>query len=426
MKQRLTQKLATVVVAASLSLAALTGCTSGNPTPTPSSEPAAKSDKVLLAVSFGTSYNDNRDLSIGGIEKALTEAYPDYEVRRAFTAQTIIDILEERDNIQIDNVQEAMQRLVADGVKEVVVQPTTILNGYEYGDVIKEVAPYEDIFESFTIGEPLLTSDQDFADVAKAVTDATKQYVDDETAIVYMGHGTEAPSNSVYTKMQDVLTEGGFTNYFVGTVEAEPSLEDMLEAVKAGNFKKVVLIPFMIVAGDHANNDMAGDEEDSWKTAFTEAGFEVQTVLEGMGQNPAIQQIFVQHAKAAMDKPAPIKISQVKDGTYAIDATTDAGMFKVVDTQLTVANGEATAKVTLSGSGFGQLYLGKADAAATATTGLIAFTNDAEGRHVYEVPVSALNKTLDVAAESGKTPGKWYDHTITFESARIPADAISE
>lgn len=424
MKWRLTQKLAAVVVAASLSLATLTGCSSNTPAPSPSSEPT-KSDKVLLAVSFGTSYNDNRELSIGGVEKALADAYPDYEVRRAFTAQTIIDILDERDNIKIDNVDEAMRRLVADGVKEVVVQPTTIMNGFEYNDIVNEVAPYEDIFDSFSMGEPLLTSDQDFTDVAKAITDGTKKYVNDETAIVYMGHGTEAPSNSVYEKMQEVLTEGGFENYFVGTVEAEPSLEEVLEAVQETNYQKVVLLPMMIVAGDHANNDMASDEEDSWKTAFTEAGYEVEAVLEGLGQNPAIQKIFVEHAKVAMDAPIA-KVSQIKDGTYPIDASTDAGMFRVVDTQLTVANGEAVAKITLSGSGFGQLFLGKAEAAATASTGFIAFSDDAEGRHVYEVPVTALNKKLDIAAESGKTPGKWYDHTIIFESARIPADAISK
>ncbi len=267
------------------------------------SAPTAEAMKpVLLVVSFGTSYNDSRDITIGAIENALADAYPDYEVRRAFTSQIIIDILKEREKLEIDNVTEAMDRLVADGVKDVVIQPTHVMNGYEYDDVIAEVTPYKDKFDSFKIGEPLLISDQDYSDVISAITTQTAAYDADGTAIVFMGHGTEHEANATYTKLQQKLIDAGHKNYFVGTVEAEPAVEDVLDMVKASGAKKVVLLPLMIVAGDHANNDMAGDEEDSWKSVFEANGFEVECVLEGLGQNTAIQQIFIKHVKAAIEQ----------------------------------------------------------------------------------------------------------------------------
>lgn len=260
----------------------------------------AAAKPVLLAVSFGTSYNDSRDITIGAIENALQAAYPAYEVRRAFTSQIIIDILKQRDGLEIDNVTEAMDRLVKGGVKDVVIQPTHVMNGFEYDDVVAEVAPYKDRFDSFKIGEPLLVSDADYDGVVAAITAGTADYDAEGTAIVFMGHGTEHASNATYAKLQQKLADAGHANYFIGTVEAEPTVGDVLEAVKASGAAKVVLLPLMIVAGDHANNDMAGDEEDSWKSVFTKAGFEVECVLEGLGQNAAIGQMFVEHAAAAM------------------------------------------------------------------------------------------------------------------------------
>ena len=175
------------------------------------------------------------------------------------------------------------------------------MNGLEYNDLKDELAGYSDSFEKIVLGEPLLTSDDDFQKVMNAIVDATKEYDDGETAICFMGHGTEADSNSVYTKMQETLKAADYDNYFVGTVEATPSLDDVIAAVKAGGYKKVVLRPLMIVAGDHANNDMAGDEDGSWKTEFEKAGFEVTTVVEGLGSVQAIQDLFVAHAQAAID-----------------------------------------------------------------------------------------------------------------------------
>lgn len=261
-------------------------------------------ENELMVVSFGTSFNDSRRLTIGAIEEAMESAFPEYSVRRGFTSQIIIDHVKDRDGEIIDNVTEALDRAVDNGVKNLVIQPTHLMNGLEYADLEAEVATYADAFDQVAIGQPLLTSDEDFDAVVKAITDATAEYDDGETAICYMGHGTEADSNAVYQKMQDELTEAGFTNYFVGTVEATPSLDDVLAAVQAGEYKKVVLRPLMIVAGDHANNDMAGDEEDTWKTTFTDAGYEVECVVNGLGELPAIQELLVQHAQAAVDSLA--------------------------------------------------------------------------------------------------------------------------
>ena len=258
-------------------------------------------EKELLVVSFGTSFNDSRRLTIGGIESAIAEAIPEYSVRRGFTAQIIIDHVERRDGIHIDNVTEALERAVANGVKTLVVQPTHLMHGFEYDDVIAELAEYADAFEGgITVGEPLLTSDEDFDLVADVMIDLLKEYDDGETALVYMGHGTEHEYNKIYAQMQEVLSGKGAENYYVGTVEAEPSVDDVLEAIQDKGYTRVVLRDMMVVCGDHANNDMAGDEEDSWKSIFTAAGYDVECVLEGLGQVPEIQQIYVEHAQAAV------------------------------------------------------------------------------------------------------------------------------
>jgi len=252
-------------------------------------------ENEILVVSFGTSFNDSRRLTIGGIENAIREAFPDWSVRRAFTSQIIIDHVNKRDGVKIDNVKEALDRAVENGVKNLIVQPTHLMAGLEYHDLEEEVMSYADAFESITMGENLLAEDGDFEEVAKIITARTAEYDDGETAICFMGHGTEAESNAVYAKMQEVLTADGFENYFVGTVEATPSLEDVMAAVGEGEYKRVVLMPLMVVAGDHANNDMAGDEEDSWKSQFEAEGYSVECVLEGLGQQPEIQQMYVEH-----------------------------------------------------------------------------------------------------------------------------------
>ena len=257
-------------------------------------------ENELLVVSFGTSFNDSRVATIGGIEKALAAAFPEWSTRRGFTAQIIIDHVEARDGEVIDNFEQAMDRAVANGVKNIVIQPTHLMAGFEYDDVVNSAANYADAFESVTIGKNLLASDADFETVATLVHDATASYDDGETAIIFMGHGTEHDSNAVYEKMQKTFDKLGYANYYIGTVEAEPSLEDVIATAKEGGYKKVVLEALMIVCGDHANNDMAGDEEDSWKSAFEAEGFEVECILKGLGEFEGIQQLIVKHCQETM------------------------------------------------------------------------------------------------------------------------------
>lgn len=259
-------------------------------------------ENELLVVSFGTSYNDSRRLTIGSIENDLEAAFPDYSVRRGFTSNIIIDHINSRDGILIDDVDAALKRAMDNGVKKLVIQPTHLMNGLEYDELVDTVANYADGFESIVFGEPLLTSDEDFAAVEKAITGWTSEYDDGETAICFMGHGTEADSNGVYTKMQELLTADGYENYFIGTVEAQPSLDDVMAQVKAGDYKRVVLEPLMVVAGDHANNDMAGDEEDSWRSAFEAEGYEVICLVRGLGENEDIRQIYIDHVKKAISE----------------------------------------------------------------------------------------------------------------------------
>ncbi|MBQ3969298.1 MAG: sirohydrochlorin cobaltochelatase [Clostridia bacterium] len=313
MKKTLKIMIASVLV---LSVTLLAGCNkstnseSALPADNTSSqsESAATADQpqsdrpVILVVSFGTSYNDTRDKTIGAIENKIAETYPEYEVRRAFTSQIIIDKLKERDNLEIDNVEEAFDRLVSDGVKKVVVQPTHLMNGFEYDDLAAAVKDYTDKFDEIAFGKPLLSNDDDIKEVAKILPEITKDYNTDGTAVVFMGHGTEHESNEVYTKLQTEVTASGAENYFIGTVEAEPSIDDMVTAAKNGGYSKVVLQPLMVVAGDHANNDMAGDEDDSWKSVFEKEGFEVECVLSGLGEFDEIQQLYADHVGAAIDE----------------------------------------------------------------------------------------------------------------------------
>ena len=264
---------------------------------------AQKVKPAILVVSFGTSFNDSRHITIGAIESAIREKFPDYDVRRAFTSQIIIDKLKERDGVVIDNVEEALDRLVADKVQEIVVQPTHLMNGYEYDDLAKALESHKDKFKKVALGEPLLSSDDDYYKVIAALASVSERYDDGKTALVFMGHGTEAESNKVYSTLQDKLSAEGKKNYFIGTVEATPSIEDVLKGVKAAGLKKAVLRPLMVVAGDHANNDMADLEDpESWASQLTAAGIEVECVLEGLGQIVEIDELYAAHAADAIAK----------------------------------------------------------------------------------------------------------------------------
>ena len=281
-------------------------------------------DKELLVVSFGTSFNDSRAKDIGAIEKALQEANPDWAVRRAFTAQIIINHVQARDGEKIDNVLQALDRAVANGVKSLVIQPTHLMHGAEYDELMETVEQYKDKFESVAVAEPLLGEvgadatviNADKEAVAKAVTeaavkdagfDSAEVAAAEGVAFVFMGHGTSHTAKISYSQMQTQMDQLGYANVFIGTVEGEPeetACEAVIEAVKEAGYTKVILRPLMVVAGDHANNDMAGEDEDSWLSLFTAANaFEsIDCQIAGLGRIPAVQDLYVAHTAAVIGK----------------------------------------------------------------------------------------------------------------------------
>ena len=280
-------------------------------------------ENELLVVSFGTSFNASRAADIKGIEDALQAAYPDWSVRRAFTAQIIINHVQARDGEKIDNMQQAMDRAVANGVKNLIVQPTHLMHGAEYDEMMEMIDSYRDKFESVAVAEPLLGEvgadatviNSDKEAVAKAITtaavkdagfDSLDAAAAEKTAFVFMGHGTSHTAKISYSQMQTTMQTLGYDNVFIGTVEGEPeetACENVIEAVKAAGYTKVVLRPLMVVAGDHANNDMAGADDDSWLSEFKASGAfeEVDTQISGLGEISDIQQLYIAHTKAAIE-----------------------------------------------------------------------------------------------------------------------------
>ena len=415
-------------------------------------------DNELLVVSFGTSFNDSRTADIGGIEKALQTAYPDWSVRRAFTAQIIINHVQARDDEKIDNMDQALQRAVDNGVKNLVVQPTHLMHGAEYDELTEAVESYKDKFESVTIAEPLLgevgDSDDAVNDDKKAVAEAitaeavkTAGYDDldaaeaDGTAFVFMGHGTSHTAKISYSQMQSQMNDLGYDNVFIGTVEGEPedtACEAVIEKIKEAGYKKVVLRPLMVVAGDHANNDMAGDDEDSWKSQFEASGAfdKIDTQIAGLGEISTIQDLYVAHTKAAMDgndasaagsEEAEETAGTLEDGTYEAEFDTDSGMFHVNEANdgkgiLTVKDGKMTIHISLVSKNIENLYVGKAADAQKDGAELLQPTTDTityddgstEEVYGFDVPVKALDETFDLALVG--TKGKWYDHEVSVSN----------
>ena len=410
-------------------------------------------ENELLVVSFGTSFNDSRAEDIGGIEKALQKAYPDWSVRRAFTAQIIINHVQARDGEKIDNMDQALQRAVDNGVKNLIVQPTHLMHGAEYDELSEAVASYSDKFESVTIAEPLLgevgsaddSVNSDKEAVAKAVTaeavktagyeslDAAKE---DGTAFVFMGHGTSHTAKISYSQMQNQMNALGYDNVFIGTVEGEPedtACEAVIEKIQEAGYKKVVLRPLMVVAGDHANNDMAGDDDDSWKSQFEASGVfdSIETQIAGLGQIPVIQDLYVSHTHAAMEELGTSVASSsdttdavLEDGTYEAEFKTDSGMFHVNEANdgkgvLTVKDGQMSIHISLASKNIVNLFVGKAADAKKDGAELLQPTTDTvtyddgttEEVNGFDVPVKALDKDFDLALIG--TKGKWYDHTVS-------------
>ena len=411
-------------------------------------------EKELLVVSFGTSFNDSRAQDIGGIEKTLQAAYPDWSVRRAFTAQIIINHVQARDGEKIDNMDQALQRAVDNGVKHLVIQPTHLMHGAEYDELCAAAESYKDKIETIEIAEPLLgevgkdgsTTNADKKAVAEALTaeavkaagyESLEDAAEDSTAFVFMGHGTSHAAAVTYTQMQTQMEELAYGNVYIGTVEGKPAetaCEAVIERIKEAGYQKVVLRPLMVVAGDHANNDMAGDDDDSWKSQFLASrAFDTVTCqIGGLGGIPAIEQIYVEHTAAVIGAPTGTTSSDntseanadaLEDGTYAADFTTDSSMFHVNEAEdgkgvLTVKDGQMTIHVSLASENILNLFPGSAEDAKKDGAALLQPTKDtvkyADGTEEvvngFDIPVPALDEEFPLALIGKK--GKWYDHMV--------------
>ena len=414
----------------------------------------------ILVVSFGTSFNDSRAEDISGIEKAIAEANPSWSVRRAFTAQIIINHVQARDGEKIDNVEQALDRAVANGVKNLVVQPTHLMHGAEYDELTAALDNYKDKFDTVSVAEPLLGEvgsdatviNEDKKAVAEAVVDAAIKSAgfdsldaakEDGTAFVFMGHGTAHTAKVSYSQMATQMQELGYENVFIGTVEGEPedtACDKVIEAVKEAGYKKVVLRPLMVVAGDHANNDMAGDDEDSWKSMFNASGAfdKVDCQIEGLGRIDAVKDLYVAHTAAALkvanatatdasSTDAASSATDLADGEYQVKFTTDSSMFKVNEAlkdmgTLTVKDGKMTIHISLSSENIVNLFPGLADDAQKDGAELLQPTKDevkyddgtTETVNGFDVPVPYLDKEFDLALIG--TKGKWYDHKVIVAS----------
>ncbi|MBQ8116986.1 MAG: sirohydrochlorin cobaltochelatase [Lachnospiraceae bacterium] len=411
-------------------------------------------ENEILVVSFGTSFNDSRVADISSVEKAIQKANPDWSVRRAFTAQIIINHVQARDNEKIDNMKQALDRAVANGVKNLVVQPTHLMHGAEYDELVEELEKYQDKFASVIVAEPLLgpvgtdatVINEDKAAVAKAISEQavkTAGYASmedaekDSVAFVFMGHGTSHNAKVTYSQMQTQMATLGYKNVFIGTVEGEPedtACEAVIDKVAEAGYKKIVLRPLMVVAGDHANNDMAGEEEDSWISLFKASGHfdQVDTQIAGLGEIAAVQEIYVAHTAAAI-KEAPeaasaagsaTAVTELADGVYEAKFTTDSSMFKVNEAKdgkgtLTVKDGKMTIHVTLSSKKILNLYAGLAADAQKSGAVLLQPTTDTvkysdgltDEAYGFDIPVPAIGKEFDVALVGEK--GTWYDHKVS-------------
>lgn len=411
----------------------------------------------ILVVSFGTSFNDSRTNDIGGIEKAIQKAFPTLSVRRAFTSQIIINHVQARDGIKIDNVDQALERAVNNKVKTLIVQPTHLMHGAEYDELTEILGKYADKFEQVIVSEPLLGEhaddekavNKDKEIVAKSVLDAAiedagfesiDKSIEESTAFVFLGHGTSHKAKVTYSQMVNTFKDLGYPNAFVGTVEGEPeetSIDEVISAVADAGFKNVILRPLMVVAGDHANNDMAGDDEDSWKSIFESKGVfnSVECQIEGLGSIEELQNLYVSHINDALEKD-PIVIEDksdnktaLEDGIYSAKFETDSGMFKINETKegrgiLTVKDGKMTMEIVLSGDGIVGLYEGLAKDAKNDEKNRINCSkvtvkyDDGSEEEVnsFVIDVPVLDKEFNLALIGKKE--KWYDHKVIVSDVK--------
>ncbi len=409
-------------------------------------------ENEILVVSFGTSFNDSRAEDIGGIEKAIQAAYPDWSVRRAFTAQIIINHVQARDGEFIDNMDQALERAANNGVKNLIVQPTHLMHGAEFDEMKEAIEKYAINFDSVQLSEPLLGEvgsdatviNEDKKKVAQAVIDAMVEAspydtrdaaVEDSTAFVLIGHGTSHTAKVTYSQMQTQMQELGYENVFVGTVEGEPeetACEEIVKAVSEAGYKKVIMRPLMVVAGDHANNDMAGDDEDSWKSIFEASGLfdQIDTQIAGLGRIDEVQKTYVEHisdilgADSAQKKTEDGDInSALADGVYTAAFDTDNSMFHVNEAcdgkgTLTVKDGKMVIHLVMPSQNTVNLFLGTAEDAQKDGAELINPTIETvtysdgttEEVNAFDLPVPVIGEEFDCALIG--TKGKWYDHKV--------------
>ena len=408
-------------------------------------------ENELLVVSFGTSFNESRAQDIGGIEKALAAAFPEWAVRRAFTAQIIINHVQARDGEFIDNMDQALERAVMNGVKNLIVQPTHLMHGAEYDELVDAVTKYADEM-TIVVAEPLLGQvgkdaaevNTDKQTVAKAVVDASVKAAGaeslealekDGTALVLMGHGTAHSAKVTYSQMQTQMKELGYKNVFIGTVEGEPeetACDEVIKAVHEAGYTKVILRPLMVVAGDHANNDMADPEdEESWLSQFkaSEKFADIQCQIAGLGRIPEVQALYVEHTQAVIDEKglkveaAAAPAAALADGVYKATFKTDSSMFHVNEAHkgqgvLTVKDGQMTIHISLVSKNITNLFPGLKDDAQKEGAAILEPTTDTvkyddgttEEVYGFDVPVPALDEEFDLAI-LGKS-GKWNDHKV--------------
>lgn len=264
--------------------------------------------KAIIVASFGTTHKDTREKTIDCLEKEISEAYPDYEVRRAFTSRVVINILKKRDGLCVDYIEEAIIKLANEGFKEVIIQPTMVMNAIEYEDIVYYATKHEDLFENIYVGRSLLTSEQDYdlivENTESIIENEIKTSIDGDTALVFMGHGSDHHSNSAYSQLFMKYQLNNHHNIYITTVEGFPNLNDVVPLLKHKPIKKIILTPLMLVAGDHAVNDMAGDEEDSLKSILEKEGYEVIPLIKGLGEYKFIRDIYISHIENTINEYA--------------------------------------------------------------------------------------------------------------------------
>ena len=391
--------------------------------------------KAVLVVSFGTSYHETRKKTIEVCERKISEKLEEYDFYRAFTSNMIINKLKKRDNMFIDNPVEALQKLADAGYEEVVVQTLHIICGEEYNKLKEQVESFKPKFKKIALGRPLLTTIDDYRETVDAVKKQLDIIQPDE-AVVFMGHGTTHESHSAYPALEYMFRDNDM-NVYIGTVEGYPELEQVIKKLKADNIKTVDVMPFMLVAGDHATNDMASDEEDSWKSNFESKGVfnSVECQIEGLGSIEELQNLYVSHINDALEKD-PIVIEDksdnktaLEDGIYSAKFETDSGMFKNNETKegrgiLTVKDGKMTMEIVLSGDGIVGLYEGLAKDAKNDEKNRINCSkvtvkyDDGSEEEVnsFVIDVPVLDKEFDLALIGKKE--KWYDHKVIVSDVK--------